>query len=188
MWHTFINMRQNQIEELEIPEDIACEIVGRFVQCTREGVTLMYELQHPDILAHVADGKLVFSCAKGNKEHRMVLRSMVAHAQNLFGGLREKFAYTLEACNVHFPMTLKVEGSRISITNFLGEKTPRYVAILPGSNVEIKGQKITVTSHDITLAGQTAANIEKATKVRNRDRRVFQDGIYITARPGRRNA
>lgn len=116
----------------------------------------------------------------------MVLHSVAAHIKNLFTGLHEKFAYTLEACNVHFPMTLKVEGTRIAITNFLGEKTPRYATIMPGSQAEIKGQKITVTSHDITLAGQTAANIEKATRVRNRDRRVFQDGIYIVARPGRR--
>jgi len=181
-------MKRNQTEELEIPEGVTCEIVGRFVQCAIEGVTLMHKLQHPEIQAQVAGNKLVFSCAKGNKEHRRVLRSIVAHTKNLFTGLQGKFTYTLEACNVHFPMMLKADGAKVAITNFLGEKTPRFATILPGSNVEIKGQKITVTSHDIALAGQTAANIEKATKIRNRDRRVFQDGIYIVTRPNRRSA
>jgi large subunit ribosomal protein L6 len=81
-------------------------------------------------------------------------------------------------------MTLKKEGDYLIVTNFLGEKTPRKSLILKGVNVEIKGKEIFVTSHDKELAGQTAANIERATKVRNRDRRVFQDGIFIVSKPG----
>jgi large subunit ribosomal protein L6 len=67
----------------------------------------------------------------------------------------------------------------------LGEKIPRYANIISGVEINVKGQEITITSHDIEAAGQTAANIEKATKVRNRDRRIFQDGIYIVEKPGR---
>ncbi len=77
-------------------------------------------------------------------------------------------------------MTLKIDGSRLLINNFLGEKTARIAKILPEVVIEIKGQKITITSANKDAAGQTAANVEKATKIRNRDRRVFQDGIYIT--------
>jgi len=178
-------MKQKLQEEIEIPAGISCETVGRLIKCTKDGTTLMREIENSEIEAKVSGNKIVLTCSKGNRTHNMVMQSLVAHIRNLFIGLQEKFTYILEACNVHFPMTLKVEGTQLSINNFLGEKTPRYASIMPGSNVEIKGQKITVVSYDISLAGQTAANIEKATKVRNRDRRVFQDGIYIVTKPGR---
>ena len=178
-------MKKNLTEEIQIPKGISCTIEGNRIHGTKEGTTLTRVIDNPEIQSKVIDGKIILSCKKGNKSHNMILRSIVAHVRNLFHGLDEKFTYTLEACNVHFPMTLKVDGNRLAINNFLGEKTPRYAVIMPGSLVEIKGQKITVSSHAIEIAGQTAANIEKATKVRNRDRRVFQDGIYITMRPGR---
>ncbi len=102
----------------------------------------------------------------------------------MFSGLQEEFVYKLEAANVHFPMTLKVDSGFLIITNFLGEKFPRKAKILHSVDVEVKGNLITISSHDKESAGQTAANIERATKVRDRDRRVFQDGCYIVERPG----
>ncbi len=178
-------MKKKLEQEIEIPAGVSCDVVGRIIKCTKDGTTVMCKIENPEIEAKVVDNKLILSCKRGNKSHHMMMRSLCAHISNLFRGLQEKFVYALEACNVHFPMTLKVEGDKLAINNFLGEKTPRHAIIMPGSQVEVKGQKITVSSHDITIAGQTAANIEKATKVRNRDRRVFQDGIYIVTRPRR---
>ena len=39
--------------------------------------------------------------------------------------------------------------------------------------------EVTVTGIDKENVGQTAANIERCAVVKNRDRRVFQDGIYL---------
>lgn len=172
-------------DEVEIPAGISCEVVGRTIKCSKSGTTLTRVIDNSSLEVKSKDNKLIITCAHGNKSHNRAVRTMVAHLNNLFRGLNEPFTYSLEACNVHFPMTLKIDGNRLVINNFLGEKTPRHAIIMPGSNVEVKGQKITVTSPDIEVAGQTAANIEKATKVRNRDRRVFQDGIYIVTKPGR---
>jgi large subunit ribosomal protein L6 len=108
-----------------------------------------------------------------------------AHINNMIKGAKEDFVYELEACNVHFPMNVKMEGKNIIIKSFLGETTQRISKIVGDAKVEIKGSKITVSSSDIEAAGQTAANLEKATRLTGRDRRIFQDGIFITNKCGR---
>lgn len=179
-------------EAIEIPEGVSCELKARTIVCTKGSATLTRMLSHPEIEAHLADGNLILRCAKGNKTHRSIIATLKAHLRNIFAGLQQRFTYALEACNVHFPMTAKLENSRLVISNFLGERTDRVAEILPDVSIEVKEQKsptnpfkIIVSSHDREAAGQTAANIEKATRVKNRDRRVFQDGIFIIERPGR---
>ena len=58
-------------------------------------------------------------------------------------------------------------------------------ALLDGVKVEVKGDSITITGVDREKIGQTVANIERATRVKNRDVRVFQDGVYRTSKGGR---
>ncbi len=171
-------------ETLEIPAGVSCEYKHKVFVCKADGKTLKRALNLPGITVDVSEHKIHIHTTSGNKKTFTSIRSTIAHLNNLFKGLKEEFVYTLEACNVHFPMTLKLDKHMLTINNFLGEKVPRHAPILEGVDVEIKGQKITLKSADREAAGQTAANIETATKVRNRDRRVFQDGIFITSRPG----
>jgi large subunit ribosomal protein L6 len=49
----------------------------------------------------------------------------------------------------------------------------------PDVNVQVKGQDIYVSGLDNQVVGLAAGKIMRLTKVKNRDRRVFQDGIYL---------
>jgi len=176
-------MRQKISEQIEIPSGITCEVSNKILKCKKDGVELSKKIAAPCLNTSLKENKIFLECSAGNKNDFKTIKSYIAHIKNMFSGLEKEYVYKLESCNVHFPMTLKVEGSKVMISNFLGEKTPRFAQISPGVKVDIKGQKITVTSPDKDLAGQTAANLEKATKIKNRDRRIFQDGIYLVERP-----
>jgi large subunit ribosomal protein L6 len=77
-------------------------------------------------------------------------------------------------------MTLAVKGNIFVVNNYFGERVPRNANILSGVDVKVsKKVEVVVSGIDKELVGQTAANIEKCTTVKNRDRRVFQDGIYL---------
>lgn len=116
-------------------------------------------------------------------KHRAVVGTYTAHINNLIKGVKDGFEYKLKAVYAHFPIKLRVSGDEVIIENFLGETSPRRAKIVGRAKVEIKGQEITVKGVDIEECGQTAANLERATKIRNKDRRVFQDGIYIVKKP-----
>jgi large subunit ribosomal protein L6 len=51
-----------------------------------------------------------------------------------------------------------------------------------GCKVSVEGEDVVVRGLDKEAVGQTAANIELATKVRRKDPRVFLDGIYLYKR------
>jgi large subunit ribosomal protein L6 len=77
-------------------------------------------------------------------------------------------------------MTMAVKGNTVVVNNYFGERVPRTSDILSGVDVKVSNKvEVTVSGIDKELVGQTAANIERSTTVKNRDRRVFQDGIYL---------
>jgi large subunit ribosomal protein L9e len=65
----------------------------------------------------------------------------------------------------------------------LGEKRVRRVKLMPGVTYErtasVKDQ-IELTGIDIAAVSLTAAKIQQATNIRNKDLRKFLDGIYVS--------
>jgi large subunit ribosomal protein L6 len=119
-------------------------------------------------------------------EHRRKIKSEVgciaAHIRNMIKGVSHGWTYKLKIVYLHFPMSVKVVGKEVVISNFLGERAPRRALIMGDAKVEIKGDEITVRGLNIEDVGQTAANLERATWIPARDRRVFQDGIFLVSK------
>lgn len=172
-------------EELEIPQGISAVIEGNEIIIKKDNKELR-RIVNNRINVKVEGNKIILSSKKLSKREKKILYTTKAHIKNSFEGLTKGFKYKLQAVSVHFPMTLEVDKSNnvLLIKNFLGEKKPRAIKIIPGVEVKVNKDLIEVDSVDIEKAGQVAANIEKGSKIRNRDRRVFQDGIFITDKPG----
>lgn len=114
---------------------------------------------------------------------RMIAGAFNAHIRNMIAGAQKPYVYKLKVTYTHFPVTVTASGSEFVVQNFLGSKKHRKIKLFPGAKVSIQGDIITVESPDLELAGKTASSMEKCTRITNRDRRVFQDGIYITQKP-----
>ena len=122
---------------------------------------------------------LVINVENATKKDKKIIKTSAAHIKNMIVGVKEGYEYLLQICSVHFPITASINGDTFNIKNFLGEVKERKAKIRAHVKVKIEGDIVKVTSSDIEAAGQTAANIEIATKIKNRDRSRFQDGIWI---------
>ncbi|MDP2672759.1 MAG: 50S ribosomal protein L6 [Nanoarchaeota archaeon] len=171
--------------EIEIPVGVEAEIYENKLTLKGKEGENSREFNLGEINFEKKDKKIILSCEKTTKKEKRIINTSIAHIKNMLHGVQKKFEYKLKICSSHFPMTVKFEGNNATIKNFLGEKVDRKVE-LP-KNVEVKMEKdiITIFSIDKELAGQAAANLEKVTKIRGRDRRIFQDGIYILNKAGR---
>ena len=180
-----IKMNKDLMREIEIPEGVEVVASGNEFSVKGSGKEIKRNFDLGKVKVVVKDGKIVLTAKSATRRESKMIGTAWAHLNNMIKGISENFVYELEVCNVHFPMNVKQEGDVIVIKSFLGETTDRLSRVLPGADVEIKGNIITVSSHDIEAAGQTAANLEKATRLTGRDRRIFQDGIFITSKCGR---
>ncbi|WP_461863763.1 50S ribosomal protein L6 [Thermococcus sp.] len=172
-------------EEVEIPEGVEVTIEGNLIKVRGPKGELERELRYPGVRIFTEDGKIIVFKEFPRRRDIAIARTFKAHIANMIRGVTEGFTYRLKVLYSHFPMTVKVQGDEVIIENFLGEKNPRKAKILPGVTVKVMGQEIVVESIDKEKAGQTAANIEQATKINKWDRRVFQDGIYIVEKAGK---
>ncbi len=174
-------------KEIEIPDNVNIEVDGNVVKVSGEKGELRREFKGIyDINIQKSDDgkKIKVSSESDERKKRAVVGSIVAHIKNMIHGVTNGYTTKLKVIYSHFPVTVKVEQGKVLIQNFLGEKIPRVAKIVGNdTKVEVKGSEITVTGMDIEAVGQTAANMEQATRIYEHDRKVFQDGIYITEKP-----
>ena len=183
--HIFIKMKKSLSHEIEIPEGVETNIEGnKLIVKGPEGENSR-EFNLGKINFEEKDNKIILSHKKATKKEKKIINTTASHIRNMIKGVQEKFEYKLKICSSHFPMTVKIEENKAIIKNFLGEKIDRKATIPKGVDIKIEKDIITITSTNKEIVGQAAANFESATKIRNRDIRIFQDGIYITNKAGR---
>ncbi len=168
---------------VDIPEGVEVEISDMKVKVKGPKGELERDFSHArGIIIRKEEGKVIVETFFANARKRALVRTIAAHIRNMITGVTKGFRYKLKIIYSHFPMNIQVKGDKVVISNFLGEKAPRIAKIMPGVTVKVQGQDVIVEGIDIEKVAQTAANLELATKVKDKDRRKFVDGIYIYAR------
>jgi large subunit ribosomal protein L6 len=165
-----------------IPKGVKIEVDGPMVRVSGPRGQLERTFRFPQITLTLRDDTLVISTTADRKRTIAMVGTIQAHVQNMVRGVTEGFEYRMKVVYSHFPIQLKLSGDRLEINNFLGEKKPRYAQIVPGVTAKVGNDEIILTGIDREKLGITSANIEHATKIKYRDPRIFQDGIYRVQR------
>jgi len=172
---------------IEVPNDIEVEINSFNIKVKGPKGLLEKDFASPlfkkDIVIKKDNNKIFLSTNSTKKKIKAMIGTIEAHLNNMFLGVKEGYSAKLKIVYMHFPFTVKINGKEILINNFLGEKTPRKARIIGECSIEVKEDEITVTGISKDDVGQTASQLERATWIKQRDRRVFQDGLFITKKP-----
>jgi large subunit ribosomal protein L6 len=172
-------------EQITLPEGVTASLNNETLIIKGEKGELSRTFSHPKINLKVNGNVVEITSKNVRRKEKALIGTFVAHTKNMIKGVTEGFEYKMKTVFSHFPIKTSVEGNDFVIQNFLGERAARYAKILEGVTVEAKGEEITVTGIDKEKVGQTVANIERATHVKKRDIRVFQDGVYRISKGGR---
>jgi large subunit ribosomal protein L6 len=165
---------------IEVPKEVKAEIQGSKIKLSGKLGSLERDFTHTKVKIELKENKIFISSHMKSKRGKAMINTVNAHIKNMIQGITKGYTYKMQIVFSHFPINVGIKGNIIEINNFTGEKNPRKAKIVGKTKVEIKGKEITLTGINKEEVGQTMANIEKATKVKDRDPRVFQDGIYLT--------
>ena len=176
-------MRALEIERtVQIPEGIDVKIDGRIVTITGEKGTLTKDFSHASLSIEKEGEIIKIRTEWPRKKEAAIVRTVSSHIQNMIMGVTKGFTYKLKIVFSHFPITVKVDGKRVLVENFTGERSPRVAKILGDVQVSVQTEDVAVQGINLGDVSQTEANIEQATKVKIKDPRVFLDGIYVYER------
>jgi large subunit ribosomal protein L6 len=170
------------VRKVTIPDGDKVQLDGTQLKVNGPKGQLVRNVRFPQVSV-TCDGKEVTIATESTrKEITAMVGTLEAHTKNMIRGVTEGFEYRMKVVYSHFPIQLKLQGNRLEIANFLGEKKARYANIVEGVTAKVANDEVVMTGIDRELVGTSAANIEHATRIRNRDPRVFQDGIYMVQR------
>ena len=164
--------------ELEIPEGVTVSYDRPMIKVQGPLGKTWKSFKKIPVTIDVTDGKVHFKAQGTRDKNRAIMNTSRSLIRNLCEGVVEGYTIKMKIVFSHFPITVKVEGKTVLIENFQGERAARKTKIWGDTKVVPKGDDVIITGHVLTDVSQTAAEIENGSRVKNKDHRVFLDGVY----------
>ena len=170
-------------EELEIPKNVKVEFDEEHnITIKGPNGSITKDFSHiRGVKFSKENNNLVFSTSFPKSNTLALTNTVYNIIKNLIEGVQTNYRYICKVCYSHFPCTVEVKPKEkeIHVVNFLGERAPRKTKYQDNVEVKVQGDDVILIGPDKESLGQTAANLKRACKIRKKDPRVFQDGVYL---------
>jgi large subunit ribosomal protein L6 len=168
-----------QQNAIEMPEGVKAALDGRTLSVRGKLGEAKKHFDKINVNIAVEGNRVVISPFSAKKKDNVIINTVTSLVNNMVTGVTKGYTYKLKVVYAHFPITVKTKGNQVLVENFVGERSPRVSQIVGDSKVTVEGDDIMVKGVSLEDVGQTAANIELATKIKRKDQRIFLDGVYI---------
>jgi large subunit ribosomal protein L6 len=167
--------------ELSIPSGVNVEIRdnGKEIRIKGKKGEIVKNYYHPLLEIEKKDNTIYVKAKKDNAKMRAIEKTVCSQLKNAFDGVEKGYRCKLVVLYEHFPISVAMENRTLKVSNYYGERKPRLIEIPEGVDVKVSKKEITVEGPDKELVGDVAARIQQGVQIKNRDRRRFQDGIYV---------
>jgi large subunit ribosomal protein L6 len=169
---------------IEVPADVTATLQGRTLSVKGKLGEAKKHFDKVNVNLSVQGKQILVTPFSTKKKDNVIINTVTSLVGNMVTGVTKGYTYRLKVVYAHFPITVKTKGDQVLVENFVGERSPRVAQIVGGSKVTIEGDDVIVKGVSLEDVGQTAANIELATKIKRKDQRVFLDGVYIYQKEG----
>ncbi|HEY7570987.1 MAG TPA: 50S ribosomal protein L6 [Nitrososphaeraceae archaeon] len=165
---------------VEVPSGVTASLKNNLLSINGKLGTIEKDVTKLPVNFKISENQIEIRPYGSRKKDRAISNTCKTLVRNMMRGVQDGFTYKLKIVYAHFPISVKVKGNEVHVDNFFGERSSRV------SHIVGKLTKVNVTGDDVIVEGpsledvsQTAANIESSTKVKQKDQRVFLDGLYI---------
>ena len=170
-------------EELEIPKGVEVKLEsGNHIKVKGPKGEIIKDFSHiRGIKVYIINKKIIFSTNFPKRGTLALIKTIVSIINNLIIGVQTNYTYVSKICFSHFPCSVRIDEKNkiLFVENFLGERAPRKAVYSDNVTVELKGEDVYFIGPDKEVLGQAAANLQRACRIRKKDPRVFQDGVYL---------
>ncbi|MGP8125252.1 MAG: 50S ribosomal protein L6 [Nitrososphaerales archaeon] len=174
-----MSTKQVQLQVIELPSGVTASLAGRTLSVKGKLGEAKKHFDKVNINLSVEGNKVSISPFSLKKKDNVIVNTVMSLVNNMITGVSKGYTYRLKVVYAHFPISVKTKGDEIHVENFVGERSPRVAKIIGACKVTIEGDDVIVKGVSVEDVGQTAANVELATKIKRKDQRIFLDGVYI---------
>ncbi len=175
-------------EEVKIPEGVEVTVENNVVRVKGPLGELVRDFSKQPVTIRKEGNTVIVECYFAKKRERALIGTIAKHIKNMIIGVTKGFRYRMKIVYAHFPMSVKVEGDKVIIENFLGQKDKKVAKIVGDVKVKVEKDEVIIEGIDIEKVSQTAANIHNAVRLRGKNRPCphgreggpgVLDGIYL---------
>ncbi len=171
--------KEDILAEVEIPEKVTAKFENNILEVSGPQGIVNKDFEKIPISLTINGKKIIIKPWGKRRKDLAITNTSRSIIRNMITGVLDGYTYKLKVVFAHFPISIKIKGKQISIENFFGERLPRVTDIIGDCKLSVEDEDLVIKGPSLEDVSQTAANVELGTRIKDKDKRVFLDGLYV---------